>query len=131
MTLHMLTHGAMRGCGLTSWAVCIYDKFRDIRERSITIRSEIWTTNIRSLGFRNIRVCDIMKVDSTEIRVYMDTGVPFNILLRSSDLTNNQQDEGTSDLTIDWGANQCRSLESQQANMWASELEAPNLFLTL
>ena len=32
VTLHLLTHGAiMRGCGLTSFVVCINDKFRDIR----------------------------------------------------------------------------------------------------
>ena len=35
--------------------VCTYDKFCDIRERIMTIRSEIWTTTIRSLGFRGIR----------------------------------------------------------------------------
>jgi hypothetical protein len=40
-TLHMLTHGAMRGCGLTSLVVWINDKLRDIRERNVTIRSEI------------------------------------------------------------------------------------------
>jgi hypothetical protein len=40
VTLHMLTHGAMQGCGLTSLVVCIHDKFRDIRERNVTIRSE-------------------------------------------------------------------------------------------
>jgi len=28
-TLHMLTHGVMRGCGLTSLVVCINDEFRD------------------------------------------------------------------------------------------------------
>ena len=50
-----LTHGAMRGCGLTSLVVCINEKKRDMRERNVTIRSEIWTTNIRSLGFRVIR----------------------------------------------------------------------------
>ena len=59
MTLHMLTHGAMCGCGcgLTSLAVCIIDKFRDIRERNVTMRSEIWSTNICSLGFQDIRKC--------------------------------------------------------------------------
>jgi hypothetical protein len=56
-TLHMLTHGAMRGCGLTSLVVCINDKFCDIRERNVTIRSDIWTTNIRSLGFWDTREC--------------------------------------------------------------------------
>ena len=40
-TLHMLTHGAMLGCGLTSCVVCINDNFFDIRERNVTIRSEI------------------------------------------------------------------------------------------
>ena len=55
VALHILTHGAMRGCGLTSLVVCINDKIRDIRERNVTIRSEIWTTNTRSLRFRDIR----------------------------------------------------------------------------
>jgi hypothetical protein len=36
---------------LNSWVVCINDKFRDIRERNVAITSEIWTTNIHSLGF--------------------------------------------------------------------------------
>ena len=55
VTLHILTHGTMQGCGLTSLVVCIIDKFCDIRERNMTIRSEIWTTKIHSLGFRDIR----------------------------------------------------------------------------
>ena len=55
VTLHILTHGAMRGCMLTSWVVCINDKLHDIRERNVKIRSEIWTINIRSLGFQDIR----------------------------------------------------------------------------
>jgi hypothetical protein len=41
VTLHILTHGTMRGCGLTSLVVCIVDKIRDIRERNVTIRNEI------------------------------------------------------------------------------------------
>jgi hypothetical protein len=41
VTLHILTHGGMRGCGLTSWVVCINDKLHDIRKRNVTIRSEI------------------------------------------------------------------------------------------
>ena len=59
VTLHMLTHCAMRGCGLTYLVVCINDKFHDKRERErgVTIRSEIWTMNIRSLGFQDIRDC--------------------------------------------------------------------------
>ena len=40
-TLHTLTHGAMRGCGLTSMVVCINYKTCAIRERNVTIRSEI------------------------------------------------------------------------------------------
>ena len=55
VTLHILTHDAMRGCGLTSMVVCINDKIRDTRERNVTIRSEISTTNIHSLGFWDIR----------------------------------------------------------------------------
>ena len=51
----MLAHGAMRGCRLTSLVVCTNDKIRDIRERKVTIRSEIGTTNIRSLGIQDIR----------------------------------------------------------------------------
>ena len=45
----------MWGCKLTSWVVCINDKFRDIRERNVIIRRDIWTTNIPSLGFWDIR----------------------------------------------------------------------------
>ena len=37
----MLPHGAMQGCGLTYLVVCINDKSRDIKERNVTIRSEI------------------------------------------------------------------------------------------
>ena len=54
-TLHILTRGVMRGWGLTSLLVCINDKIHDIWERNVTIRSKIWTTNIRSLGFQDIR----------------------------------------------------------------------------
>jgi hypothetical protein len=50
-----MTYGAMQRCGLTSLVVYINDKFHDIRKRNATIRSEIWATNIRSLGFRDIR----------------------------------------------------------------------------
>jgi hypothetical protein len=57
VTIHMLTHGTMRGCALTSLVACINDKFCDIREGNVTIRSEMWTTSIRSLGFWDIREC--------------------------------------------------------------------------
>ena len=55
VTLHILTHGTMWGCGLNSLVVCINDKICDIRKRNVTIRSEIWTTNIPSLEFRDLR----------------------------------------------------------------------------
>ena len=55
MTLHILTHGAMRECGLTSLMACINDNICDVREKNVTNRSEIWTTNIRSLGFHDTR----------------------------------------------------------------------------
>ena len=48
---------SMQGCGLTSLVVCINDKFWDIREGNVTIRSEIWITNICALGFQDIREC--------------------------------------------------------------------------
>ena len=61
VTLHMLPRDAMRGGGLTSWyarvVVRINDNFFGMRESNVTIRSEIWTTHIRSLGFRDIREC--------------------------------------------------------------------------
>ena len=50
-----LTRGAMRGSGLPSLVACINGTFRDIRERNVTIRSEIWATSIHSLGFWDIR----------------------------------------------------------------------------
>jgi hypothetical protein len=50
-------HIAMRGCGLTSLVACIDYKFCDIREKDVTIWSEIWTTNICSLVFGYIREC--------------------------------------------------------------------------
>ena len=56
-TSQLLTHGAMWGCGLTSWVVSMNDKLHDKRERNVTIRSGIWTTNICSLGFWDIREC--------------------------------------------------------------------------
>jgi hypothetical protein len=36
-----VTHGPMRGCGLTSLVVCSNDNIHDIREKNVTIRSEI------------------------------------------------------------------------------------------
>jgi len=42
--------------------LCINDKICDIRERHVTIRIEIRTTNIRSLGFRDIGEC-AFKID--------------------------------------------------------------------
>jgi hypothetical protein len=37
----MLTHGAMRGCGLTSLVVCIIDKFCDMKEKNVKIKIDI------------------------------------------------------------------------------------------
>ena len=39
--LHILTHGAKRGCGSASLVVCIDDKIHDIRKRNVTIKSQI------------------------------------------------------------------------------------------
>jgi hypothetical protein len=59
------------GCGLTSSAVWINDKFCDIRERNVTIRNEIWTMYIYSLGFWDIGECvTLWGVDITEFNVY-------------------------------------------------------------
>ena len=41
MTLRVLTYSAMQGRGLTSLVGCINDKFCGIRERNVTMRSEI------------------------------------------------------------------------------------------
>ena len=56
VTLHILTHGAMQceGVGWLLWWLTL-NKTRDIRERNVTIKSEIWTTNNRPLGFWDIR----------------------------------------------------------------------------
>ena len=43
------------GVDLTSLVVRINDKIYDIRKRNVTVRSGIWTTNMRSLGFQDIR----------------------------------------------------------------------------
>ena len=40
VTPHILTHGAMLGCGLTSLMVCINNKNCEIMERKVTIRDE-------------------------------------------------------------------------------------------
>jgi hypothetical protein len=80
VTLHMLTHDAMRGCGLTSLVIYINDKSCDIRERNVTIRSEIWTMNICSVGFQVIRVYHIMEVDITGFRVYR---LHFHLLIEA------------------------------------------------
>ena len=61
VALHILTHGAMRGCGLTSWVVCTNDKNSWYKEEKSDNKS------------------DIMWVDITEFRVYKDTSHPSNI----------------------------------------------------
>ena len=40
-TLHILTHGTRRGCGLTSLVLCINDQIHDIKEKDVTTTSEI------------------------------------------------------------------------------------------
>ena len=62
--------GAMRRCGLTSWVVCFSDKFHDVRERNLTIRSEDLNYKHpfpRVSGYW--KVCDIMEVDIMKFRV--------------------------------------------------------------
>ena len=79
------THGAIRGCGLAYWVVYIYDKFRDMRERNVTIRSEIWTAENRSLGFWDIRECvTIRRLISRSLGciVYEEHHYCINILIR-------------------------------------------------
>ena len=52
------TRWHMTQCEGVSWLLwwfALMTKFRDVRERNVATRSEIWTTNIRSLGFRDIR----------------------------------------------------------------------------
>ena len=68
----MLTHDAMRGCGLTPWVVCINDKFHDIRKSNVTNKK--WDLNYehpfpRVSGHK--RVCDIVGVVIREVRVYL------------------------------------------------------------
>ena len=64
-------NGAMQGCRLTSLVACINDEFRDIRERKMTIKNEIWTTHICSLGIQDFREwVALWGVDITEFRVY-------------------------------------------------------------
>ena len=43
------------GVGWLRWRFAVMTKIRDIRERNVTIRSELWTTNMCSLGFQDIR----------------------------------------------------------------------------
>jgi hypothetical protein len=50
------TYWHMAQCrGVTSWVVCIADKNSWYKGKNVTIKSEIWTTNNRSLRFRDIR----------------------------------------------------------------------------
>ena len=49
-TLHILTLSTMQGVGWLLWWFALWQN-RDLSERNVTIRSEIWTMNICSLGF--------------------------------------------------------------------------------
>ena len=64
----------MRKCGLASWLVCVNVNTRDIRDRYVTIRSEIWAENISSMGIQDIRKKKggiITEVDVTNFKVYL------------------------------------------------------------
>jgi hypothetical protein len=52
-TPHILIHGTIGLGWLLGWFALMTNY--DIRERNVTIRSEIWTRNVRSLGFQDIR----------------------------------------------------------------------------
>ena len=41
VTLHILTHGQLQECGFIFLVVCINDKTRGIKERKVTMYSEI------------------------------------------------------------------------------------------
>ena len=45
----------MWACGFNSLVVYFYVNTRDIREEYMTTRSELYTEDIRSLGFRDVR----------------------------------------------------------------------------
>ena len=78
---NVLIHGTMQGCRLASWVVYINDKFCDIREKNVTIRSKIWTTNICSLGFRDSRECvTLWGLILRSIRVHMWSCVDYCIM---------------------------------------------------
>jgi hypothetical protein len=86
VTLHMLTHGTMWECGLTSLVVCI--KWQISWYKGEKCDNKEWDLNYqhpspRVLGY--YRVCDIMRVDITEFRVYCNPlswlGLAFAIYL--------------------------------------------------
>jgi hypothetical protein len=54
-TPHILTHGAMRWCGLASMVVCRNGKTHVIWEGNMTTGSEIIIDNICFLGFQDIK----------------------------------------------------------------------------
>ena len=63
------------GVGWLHVVVRINDNFCGMRESNVTIRSEIWTTHIRSLGFQDIRECVTLRgVDIMEFRVHVVGG---------------------------------------------------------
>ena len=60
----------MQGCGLTSLVACTNDKIFDIRERNVTIRGEIGTTNIHSYILGILESEWYIELDITEFMVY-------------------------------------------------------------
>ena len=113
-TLHILTHGAMRGCELTFMMICINGKTRDIRESNVTIRSEIWTKNIRSLGFRDIREWVTLQrliLQSSGCIVFYVTMGTFHMTLLMNKWTKFVMDDG-------WVHPLTKFLPSLVSNLW-------------
>jgi hypothetical protein len=85
---------------LTSLVVCINELFYDIRERNVTIRSEIRTTGIRSLGFREIRgvvlcsvlMCLISARDSWCVGYVYSSIEKMNVMFINIDFENGMND---------------------------------------
>ena len=71
VTLHILTHGAMWGCGLTLWWIALMTKH--VWYKGENCDNKEWDLNYKNplprvSGYW--RVSDIMEVDVTEFRVY-------------------------------------------------------------
>ena len=58
------------GVGWLLWWFALVTKNRDISERNVTLKCEIWAMNICSLGFQGIRECVTLWRLIVEFRVY-------------------------------------------------------------